>query len=212
MTAHASPNAPASPRPAAAGGSGVEEAPPREVAEWLRAGSAVLVDVREPDEHAREHITGSRLMPLSTFDPSEAASHAGGAERLVLHCRGGRRSADAARLVSGVGPGAPRVVSMAGGIEAWKAQGLPVEINTRVSRVSVMRQVQLVIGAGVLAGSALAWLVHPWFIAVPAFFGAGLTFAGATGTCALATLLGAMPWNRAGSAGAACSVSGRSAR
>jgi hypothetical protein len=43
--------------------------------------------------------------------------------------------------------------------------------------------------------------VHPALVAIPAFFGAGLTFAGATGTCALASVLGRMPWNRAAGAG-----------
>jgi CHASE2 domain-containing sensor protein len=71
-----------------------------------------------------------------------------------------------------------------------------VRLDTRVSGWSVMRQVQLTIGACVLAGSALAWFVDPRFVAVPAFFGAGLCFAGLTGTCGLAAVIGWMPWNR----------------
>jgi rhodanese-related sulfurtransferase len=35
---------------------------------WLEAGEAVLVDVREPAEHAGEHIAGAQLLPLSRFD------------------------------------------------------------------------------------------------------------------------------------------------
>jgi hypothetical protein len=42
----------------------------------------------------------------------------------------------------------------------------------------------------------LGAFVNPWFLAVAAFFGAGLTFAGATGTCGLARLLFRMPRNR----------------
>jgi hypothetical protein len=38
--------------------------------------------------------------------------------------------------------------------------------------------------------------VSPWFLLISAFFGAGLTFAGATGTCGLALRLMEMPWNR----------------
>ena len=48
----------------------------------------------------------------------------------------------------------------------------------------------------VVLGVVLGVLVNPWFYALSAFVGAGLTFAGVTGTCALATILGVMPWNR----------------
>jgi hypothetical protein len=48
----------------------------------------------------------------------------------------------------------------------------------------------------VLTGVVLGTLVSPWFLAIAAFFGAGLTFAGATGTCGLALVLMKMPWNR----------------
>jgi hypothetical protein len=95
---------------------------------------------------------------------------------------------------------------MAGGIEAWKKDNLPVTLNTKVTGISVMRQVQLVIGLSVVGGSALAAFVHPGFIAIPAFFGLGLTFAGATGTCALATVIGKMPWNKAAPSVPSCAT------
>ncbi len=177
-------------------GKAVREAEPRQVDQWLRSGEAVLIDVREPDENARERISGSYLVPLSGFDPQLAASHAKPGQRVVLHCRSGRRSADAARMAESLAGTGVSVVNMSGGIEAWKKQNLPVEVNTQVTKISVMRQVQMVIGVGVLTGSALAWFVHPGFIAIAAFFGAGLTFAGASGTCALASLIGMAPWNR----------------
>jgi hypothetical protein len=100
-------------------------------------------------------------------------------------------------MSAGLAASGVQVLSMTGGIEAWKNDGLAVTTNTRVSGVSVMRQVQMVIGICVLAGSALAWFVDPRWLGVPAFFGAGLVFAGASGTCALATVIGWMPWNRA---------------
>ena len=194
---------------------GVQQATPREVQQWLRSGTAILVDVREPDEHAREKIAGARLVPLSRFDPQQAAAGIMPGQKLVLHCRSGKRSSDACRMAASLRDAGVLIVNMSGGIEAWKKDALPVEVNTKVSGISVMRQVQMVIGLGVLAGSALAWFVDPRFIAVPAFFGAGLTFAGASGTCALASLLGMMPWNKAamGSArakntGTSCSTGG----
>lgn len=162
---------------------------------WIDAGEAVVVDVREPDEHAREHIPGARLEPLSRFDPARAR---GNGHKVVLHCKSGRRSAEAlARL----GPGAG-AFHLQGGLEAWKQAGLPVEANPRAP-ISIMRQVQITAGTFVLAGTALGVFVSPWFLIVPAFFGAGLAFAGASGTCGMAALLWYMPWNRA-LRGAAC--------
>jgi hypothetical protein len=54
----------------------------------------------------------------------------------------------------------------------------------------------LIVGLMVLASVNLGLFVSLWFLAVAAFLGAGLTFAGATGTCGLAILLLKMPWNR----------------
>ena len=63
-------------------------------------------------------------------------------------------------------------------------------------RLPVDRQVQLIVGPMVLTSVALGLSVSPWFLAVTAFFGAGLTFAGATGTCGLARLVTKMLCNR----------------
>lgn len=178
------------------------EAEPTQVAEWMRSRGALLFDVREADEHARERIAGATLVPLSRFDAGAVKGAAHGGATIVLHCRSGRRSADAARMLMSAGVPAEKLVSMRGGIEAWKQSGLPVEVDTKVSRISILRQVQLVVGSMVLAGSAMAWLVHPAFLIVPAFFGSGLMFAGASGTCGMALMLERMPWNRA--ARAAC--------
>jgi hypothetical protein len=49
----------------------------------------------------------------------------------------------------------------------------------------------------VLTGLVLAALISPWFIALSAFVGSGLVFAGVSGWCGMAKVLGAMPWNRA---------------
>lgn len=186
---------------------GIAEITPAQAQQWLNNGEAVLIDVRETDEHTREHIRGAQLLPLSRFAAGQAAAFAKPGQKIVFHCKGGKRSADACRLaVSLAGPGRS-IYSLTGGIEGWKSAGLPVEVNTSVSGISVMRQVQLVIGLAVLTGSALAWFVHPGFIGIPAFFGAGLTFAGASGTCALATIMGKMPWNRA-ACGASCASGG----
>ena len=169
----------------------IPEIDPATVDVWLRSGEVILIDVREPDEYARERIATARLVPLSRFDPGAVPIN--GAGRIVTQCRSGRRSLEAAaRLMSA---GRSEVFSLKGGIEAWKAAGLPVQ--SARAPISIMRQVQLVVGAVVVGFSALALTVNPWFAAVPAFMGAGLLFAGATGTCGMAAVLTTMPWNKA---------------
>lgn len=175
------------------------EASPEDLRRWLDGGEALLIDVREPDEFAAERIAGARLVPLSKFDPALALAMALPRQKIIFQCRSGKRSADALRLASSVA-GSHEIMSLRGGIEAWKAAGLPVQASGKGAGLSVMRQVQLVIGVMVLGGAALAAFVHPYFAGIPAFFGAGLVFAGASGTCGLAAVLSRMPWNRVASA------------
>lgn len=177
---------------ASSNGLATRTVPPATVRDWIARGECVLVDVREADEHAGERIPGADLNALSNFEPSRIRA----GRRVVLHCKSGKRSADALTRTGSLQASGIECYSMQGGIEAWKAAGLPTQTDTRVSRISVMRQTQLVIGAGVLAGAALSYFVHPYWVGLAAFFGAGLVFAGATGTCALASLLAAMPWNK----------------
>lgn len=88
----------------------------------LDAGEVVLIDVREHDEHAREHIPEARLSPLSSFDP--AGLGADRAKIAVFHCKSGMRTQTHARRLAACG--FAEAYYLAGGIEAWKRAGLPV--------------------------------------------------------------------------------------
>lgn len=159
----------------------------------LTAEGAVLVDIREPDEHAREHIPGARLLPLSALDRSDLGIRAG--QTVVFHCKSGARTlGNAGRLAAKAGAGCTAYV-VDGGIEAWKKAGLPVQADHR-QPIELQRQVQIGAGGLALAGVALGFLVSAWFFAVPAFVGAGLILAGLTGFCGMARMLKAAPWNR----------------
>ena len=48
----------------------VNDLTPQQVAEGLKEGHIVLVDVREPNETAVERFPGAVLVPLSSFDPA----------------------------------------------------------------------------------------------------------------------------------------------
>ena len=159
--------------------------------QWLDEDKAVLIDVREPMEYNREHIIGSRLVPLSGFDPADFDRDRDKA--VVCICRSGMRSARAAGQV--LATGFDQVYTLEGGIDGWKQAGLPVHFD-RKAPLDLMRQVQIAAGSLVLLGVVLAVLVSPWFMALSGFVGAGLVFAGMTGFCGMARLLAAMPWNR----------------
>lgn len=171
---------------------------PQEAKRLIAAG-AVLIDIREADEHRRSHIPGAYHLAMSRFDPSLLAASAG--KTLIFHCRSGARTqANAARLGAGAGSTCDAYI-LDGGLEAWRAAGLPVVTDKR-QPIELQRQVQL--GAGSLAffGTLLGLLLSPWFFAVPLFVGAGLMTAGITGFCGMARLLLHAPWNRANEDGA----------
>jgi rhodanese-related sulfurtransferase len=99
----------------------VANATPDMVRAWWENGEILLVDVREPHEYAFERIHGALLYPMSTFD-AKALPLEG--RRLVLHCASGKRSAMAAHRLVAEGHG--HVTNLEGGLQAWKAAGLPV--------------------------------------------------------------------------------------
>jgi len=171
----------------------LKEVDPKTLADWLRQDRAVLIDVREPDEYAREHIAGARLVPLSGFDASDFAHEHG--KIAVFHCNSGNRTGQAAQRL--LATSFAEVYHLTGGLQGWRKAGLPVHAN-RKAPLPIQRQVQITAGSLVVLGVVLGVLVNPWFYALSGFVGAGLTFAGVTGTCALASLLGLMPWNRPG--------------
>ena len=155
---------------------------------------AILVDIRETDEHCREYIPGARHLPLSKLNEVLLAVEPG--QPVIFHCKSGvRTTANAARLAGKVGIACDAFV-MQGGLEAWKKAGLPV-ISDRRQPMELQRQMQIGAGSLALLGAIFGYLVSPWFFALPAVVGAGLITAGITGICGMTRLLRHMPWNRA---------------
>jgi 3-mercaptopyruvate sulfurtransferase SseA len=62
--------------------------------EWIDRDTVLLIDVREPAEHAGEHIPGSILLLLSKFDPTQMPTDPD--KTLVLYCRTSNRSQQSA--------------------------------------------------------------------------------------------------------------------
>jgi len=97
----------------------VRDLTPQEVAQGLRDGRLLLVDVREPNETAVERFPEAVLVPLSSFDPAAIPEPAG--RDVVFACRSGRRSVTAS--LAAQEQGFPYGSHLAGGILAWKAAG-----------------------------------------------------------------------------------------
>ncbi len=163
---------------------------PATLKDWLDHDRAILVDVREADEYAREHVAGARLQPLSRLAADGVAGAPG--KIMVLMCNSGNRSREAAGALL---PDHPELAHLAGGIQAWKRAGLPVA-SDRKAPLPIMRQVQIGAGSLVLLGLLLALLLSPWFALLSAVVGAGLVTAGLTGFCGMAELLQRLPYNR----------------
>ena len=160
------------------------------VKRWLEGGQATLIDVREPDEYAREHIAGARHIPLAQVNGARLPSDV---PAVIFHCRtGARTGANATRLANGT---SCTSYVLEGGLERWKREGLPV-VTDRKQPIEIMRQVQIAAGSLVLAGVLLGLTLSPSFYFLSALVGAGLVFAGVSGTCAMARVLALMPWNR----------------
>ena len=160
-----------------------------EEADRLIADGAMLIDIRDPDEHARERIPGAANHPLARIE--QLVTHSG---PTIFHCRSGMRTQTNAIRLATAGAGSPCYV-LAGGIDAWRSSGRSTVLDRR-QPLEIMRLVQLVAGGLVLLGVILGFLVSPPFFGLSAFVGAGLMMAGATGWCGMATLLRSLPWNR----------------
>jgi rhodanese-related sulfurtransferase len=161
-----------------------------------------LIDVRTPAEFREVHVAQARNVPLDALDPAAVMNDRNGStgEPLYVVCRSGSRGRQACAKF--LAAGFANVVNVEGGTLACVAAGLPVVRGPRV--IALERQVRIAAGLLVLLGAALGWLVHPAFVGLSAFVGAGLVFAGVTDTCGMGLLLARMPWNRVPDTPARC--------
>lgn len=104
----------------------ISEVSPSEVAALLR-GKILLIDVREPGEFSGGHLPGAVNIPrgLLEFKLSENLESFQDGKPLVVYCKSGGRSALCAEALQRME--LQGVLSMAGGFDAWAAEGLPVD-------------------------------------------------------------------------------------
>lgn len=96
---------------------------PTEAASWIKEKKDLqLIDVRTPAEYADGHLAGAKLIPLQELEGrwSEIDKN----KPILLYCRSGHRSGKALKILQD--KGYAQAKHMEGGINAWKAAGLPV--------------------------------------------------------------------------------------
>jgi rhodanese-related sulfurtransferase len=164
-----------------------------------------LVDVRTPAEYREAHIEFARNAPLDHLDPQALMREMSGSPSrpLYLICQSGNRARQACEKF--IKSGFSNAINVDGGILACEQAGFPMVRGKKC--ISLERQVRIAAGSLVLLGALLSWLIHPAFVGLSAFIGAGLIFSGATDTCGMGLLLARMPWNRAGEATGRCAPS-----
>ncbi|MFT3806160.1 molybdopterin-synthase adenylyltransferase MoeB [Arenimonas sp.] len=137
-------------------------------------GGAILIDVREPDEHALGIPASARRVPRAKLEANASEHIADPATDVLLICGSGKRSMLAAQNLAA--QGYRRLSSVAGGYQQWLRAGLPIETaqdpdylerysrHLRLPQVGAEGQAKLararalVVGAGGLGSPAAFYL------------------------------------------------------
>lgn len=88
------------------------------------AGRAVLIDIREPDEHATGVAAGARLLPMRQLNTRLAEIPASPDQPVLLICNTQNRSSATLRALRERGYGHVRYVQ--GGMSEWARRGWPM--------------------------------------------------------------------------------------
>jgi molybdopterin/thiamine biosynthesis adenylyltransferase/rhodanese-related sulfurtransferase len=154
----------------------IEEVDPETARAEIESGDAVVIDTRELNEWNESHLEDATLVPPAEVVEKVPELIPDRSRRVLLHCASGNRSARAADALRELGY--ENVASVAGGIKAWEAAGLPViapegltpEQRMRYSRHTLLPEVGvegqakllnakvLLVGAGGLGSPAALYL------------------------------------------------------
>jgi rhodanese-related sulfurtransferase len=157
--------------------------------------NCVVIDVRERDEFSREHIQNSINLPLSEFGSSARNTLFNlQGKKVIIMCRSGRRAEMALQMAQGLDGIDCEFEVYSGGILKWRQEGKETSGQAK-NTLPIIRQVLLIAGLLIVTFFSLGHFIDPKFYMGTLFIGMGLSFAGYTGICPMATLLKKMPWN-----------------
>ncbi len=168
----------------------------QEAARLLAAGEAILVDVRSPEEFHSEHIAYANSLPLDSIGALFGQLKIPESRKVIFQCLKGGRGEKACVVIQEGACCGNEIYNLTGGITAWKEAGLPVITSESEGKLSIFRQVQIIVGGLVAFCVMLGMLGFSLAFMIAGFLGAALFIAGLTGWCGLAMLLSRMPWNK----------------
>ena len=154
----------------------VSEVAPDEAADMLKSDGAVALDVREADEFEQGAVKGAVHIPRGFLEIQVAGRIPEPKTPVVVYCAGGTRSVLAADTLAQLGYS--NVVSVIGGFNRWKDEGLPWETPGVLSpeqrnryqrhlllpevgvegQIRLLRSKVLLLGAGGLGSPAALYL------------------------------------------------------
>ena len=105
-------------------GVGAGSLQPNDAVAKINREKAVVVDVREPEEYVKGHITNAKNIPLSQLEerlPQVAKSKT---VPVILVCEKGARAVRAQQQAKKLGY--EKAEALAGGMKAWRDASLPV--------------------------------------------------------------------------------------
>jgi len=104
---------------------GVKEVDTTAALQLINHKSALVLDVREPNEYDAGHILNSKLIPLGKLKERMGELEKYREQSIVVVCRSGNRSGTACYLLGK--QGFAQAYNLAGGMLAWEKINLPVE-------------------------------------------------------------------------------------
>lgn len=94
-----------------------------QVTQMMNRAKTIVVDVRTPEEFATGHLRDAKNIPLADFPQRIGELDKSKGKTVIVVCQNGARADKAVRLLQAAG--FEDVVSLDGGIAAWKAASLP---------------------------------------------------------------------------------------
>lgn len=163
------------------------------VKKWLDNNEAIVIDVREPDEHKECNIPDATLIPLADISANKLPLCPG--KKIVIHCKLGGRSEQACQKLLENDPEL-ELYSLKGGIVSWTELGYPVNNNLKKIGMSINNQAQLFLGILIILGCVLFLISSLIGLVFILLIGFGLIIEVWLDRSIPITWLENMPWNK----------------
>jgi len=104
----------------------VDEINAKDALKMVEEGTAIIIDVREPDEFHESHIPYAMSIPMSVIDGVFHHLTFPADKTLIFQCKSGGRSGRVCQYVETIPDIQNPIINLQGGITAWKEEGLTI--------------------------------------------------------------------------------------